>query len=469
MEDITLNNEQIEFHKARVFDKHPEVKLIEPCKIGDGIVHFLLVQRENLIQKFANSEVSSTFFIPASGSGSRMFQFLYNFLDQPNEDNRGQVEKFLNNMEEFAFFQKLPMEIKKKLKSHNVNLDEFVAFLLNAEGMGYGELPKGLIPFHKNGPFVLNPFQEQILQGIKVNEENGKFHYTVNPTHQETISHNIKSTEELSGRKYDVSFSIQNKDTDAIAFDRDQNVKTLEDGSILKRPAGHGALLENLNAIDSDVIFIKNIDNIQHYQKSKEATETWKYLGGVALWFREEQLRILKNPNLEEVLELNRTFQFLSNQEIENIKTNDDIISILNRPIRVCGMVRNEGQPGGGPFWIENKGKISKQIVEKSQISMSGDQYRLMVQSVYFNPVMIACINKDMNDQPFDLMKYRDESKFFVVNKKHKGQDILFSELPGLWNGSMAHWNSIFVEVKSDTFSPVKTILDLLESAHLEG
>ena len=321
MEDITLNNEQIEFHKARVFDKHPEVKLIEPCKIGDGIVHFLLVQRENLIQKFANSEVSSTFFIPASGSGSRMFQFLYNFLDQPNEDNRGQVEKFLNNMEEFAFFQKLPMEIKKKLKSHNVNLDEFVAFLLNSDGMAYGELPKGLIPFHKNGPFVLNPFQEQILQGIKVNEEHGKFHYTVNPAHQETISRNIKSTEELSGRKYDVSFSIQNKDTDAIAFDRDQNVKTLEDGSILKRPAGHGALLENLNAIDSDVIFIKNIDNIQHYQKSKEASETWKYLGGVALWFREEQLRILKNPNLEEVLELNRTFQFLSKQEIENIKT----------------------------------------------------------------------------------------------------------------------------------------------------
>ena len=469
MEDNTLINEQIQFHKKRVFDKQPEVKLVEPCKIGEGIVHFLLVQRENLIQKFASSEVSSTFFIPASGSGSRMFQFLYDFLDQPNEENRGQVERFLNNIEELAFFQKLPMEIKKKLKSHNVNLDEFVTFLLNSDGMAYGELPKGLIPFHKNGPFVLNPFQEQILQGIKVNEENGKFHYTINPKHQLTIADNIRSTQELSGRNYDVTFSVQNPCTDSVAFDTDQNVKTLEDGSILKRPAGHGALLENLNEIDSDVIFIKNIDNIQHYQKSKEAIETWKYLGGVALWFREEQQRILQNPNLEELVELNRVFQFLSTQEIESIKTNEDIINILNRPIRVCGMVRNEGQPGGGPFWIEDQGKITKQIVEKSQISMSGDQYRLMVQSVYFNPVMIACINKDMNNKPFDLLKYRDESKFFVVNKKVKGQDILFSELPGLWNGSMAHWNSIFVEVKSDTFSPVKTILDLLSSGHLEG
>jgi hypothetical protein len=469
MEDLTLNNQQIAFQKTRVFDKHPEVKLIEPCKIGDGIVHFLLVQRENLIQKFTNAGASSTFFIPASGSGSRMFQFLYDFLEQPNEDNRGQVERFLNNMEEFAFFQKLPIDIKKNLKSHNVNLDEFVAFLLNAEGMAYGELPKGLIPFHKNGPFVLNPFQEQILQGIKVNEENAKFHYTINPAHQESISHNIKSTEELSGRKYDVSYSIQNQSTDAIAFDRDKNALILEDGSILKRPAGHGALLENLNKINTDIIFIKNIDNLQHYQKSKEAIETWKYLGGVALWFREEQLRILKNPNLEDLLELNRVFQFLSKQEIENIETNEQVITVLNRPIRVCGMVRNEGQPGGGPFWIEDQGKITKQIVEKSQITMSGDQYRLMVQSVYFNPVMIACINKDINNEPFDLMKYRDESKFFVVSKKQKGQDILFSELPGLWNGSMAHWNSIFVEVKSDTFSPVKTILDLLEAAHLEA
>lgn len=469
MEDNTLINEQIQFHKKRVFDKQPEVKLVEPCKIGEGIVHFLLVQRENLIQKFTSSEVSSTFFIPASGSGSRMFQFLYDFLDQPNEENRGQVERFLNNIEELAFFQKLPMEIKKKLKSHNVNLDEFVTFLLNSDGMAYGELPKGLIPFHKNGPFVLNPFQEQILQGIKVNEEHGKFHYTINPIHQLTIADNIRSTQELSGRNYDVTFSVQNPCTDSVAFDLDQNVKTLEDGSILKRPAGHGALLENLNEIDSDVIFIKNIDNIQHYQKSKEAIETWKYLGGVALWFREEQQRILQTPNFEELVELNRVFQFLSTQEIESIKTNEEIVAVLNRPIRVCGMVRNEGQPGGGPFWIEDQGKITKQIVEKSQISMSGDQYRLMVQSSYFNPVMIACINKDINNQPFDLLKHRDESKFFVVNKKVKGQDILFSELPGLWNGSMAHWNSIFVEVKSETFSPVKTILDLLESAHLEG
>lgn len=468
MENSTINNDQIEFQKAKVFGDQPEVKLVAPCKIGEGIIHFLQVQRENLIQKFEKASIHSTFFIPASGSGSRMFQFLYDFLDQPTEENRSQVEKFLNNIEDFAFFQKLPIEIRKKLRSHDVNLDEFVEFLLSNQGMGFGELPKGLIPFHKNGPFVLNPFQEQILQGIKVNEENTKFHYTIKPEHESKVKSGIQSTEELSGGKYDVSFSKQNKASNAIAFDAAHDVKLCAEGNILTRPAGHGALLENLNAIASDIIFIKNIDNVQHFGKSEEAINTWKYLGGIALWFQEEQRKLIAAPSLEGLKELNKHFQFISENDLATISKKKEIVEILNRPFRVCGMVRNEGQPGGGPFWVEDHGKTSKQIVEKSQISMRGEQYRLMVQSTYFNPVMIAAVNKDANDQNFDLTKFRDDSKFFVVNKKYKGQDIFFSELPGLWNGSMAHWNSIFVEIPSSTFSPVKTVLDLLEAAHRE-
>lgn len=467
MQTGQLTDVHIEQQRERVFGKQPEIKLLGPCKLGNGILHLLQVQRDNLIHKFDHSDICTSFFIPASGSGSRMFQFLYDFVNSPNEENRGQIERFLNYIEDFPFFQKLPSEVRKKLRSHDVNLEEFIHFLLNDQETGLGSLPKGLIPFHKNGPFVLNPFQEHILQGTKIKEEKAVFHFTVHPDYIQRIQDVIHSSEILTGNKYDVRFSVQNETSNAIAFDANGNLASDEHGKVITRPAGHGALLENLNTIQSDLIFIKNIDNVQHYAKSKESVETWKYLGGIALWFDEERTKLFNNPSLEDFIILNRTFQIIPEEEAAKAGK-DDIIRILNRPFRVCGMVRNEGQPGGGPFWIEEDGKISKQIVEKSQISMNPHQYNMMVQSSYFNPVMIAAMNKDKNGLPFDLAEFCDENKFFVVKKKHKGKDIRFAELPGLWNGSMAYWNSIFVEVPSTTFSPVKTVLDLLDNAHRE-
>ena len=217
-----MNSSDIEIQRARVFGEQPEVNLVAPCKMGEGIIHFLQVQRDNLIKSFEKAAVKSTFFIPASGSGSRMFHFLFEFLERPNEENRGQVERFLNNMEDFAFFQKIPLEIREKLKSHNVNLDEFVDYLLKKDGMSYGDMPKGLIPFHKIGPFVLNPFQEQILQGIKVNEGNSSFHYSIKQEHEAAIANGIESTEQLSGGNFDVTFSVQNDATNSVAFDKNQ-------------------------------------------------------------------------------------------------------------------------------------------------------------------------------------------------------------------------------------------------------
>lgn len=464
---MTIDQELIDAHRAIVFGPQPEVKLVAPCKVGEGIVNFPAQQQEELIEKFTKSDIDSTFFIPASGSGSRMFQFLYDFLEEPTEQNRSQVEKFLNHVEEFAFFRKLPADIRKKLRTHDINLDEFVQFLLSKEGMGFGDLPKGLIPFHKSGPFILNPFQEQILQGIRVHDKQASFHYTVKSSHENFVKEGIKSTEDLSGTGYNVSFSQQNRATNAIAFGTNQEPMLCDEGDVLRRPAGHGALLENLNDLHADMIFIKNIDNVQHYSKSEEAIDTWRYLGGVALWFGEEMQKLITNPSLEGLRALNAEFQFLPEDGLDSIALKD-VKDILNRPFRVCGMVRNEGQPGGGPFWIEDKGKISKQIIEKSQITMRGEQYRLMVQSTYFNPVMIVAVNKDHAGNAFNLLDYRDESKFFVVKKKYKGQEIFFHELPGLWNGSMANWNSVFVEIPSTTFSPVKTVLDLLDAAHME-
>ncbi len=467
MKSVQMDENIIDTQREKVFGTQPELKLVGPCKLGEGIINSDDEQKELLINKFENTKLKTTFFIPASGSGSRMFQFLFDFIENPTEENTSQVERFFNNIEDFAFFNKLPFEVRKKIIDHDVNLDEFVRFLLTESGMGFGELPKGLIPFHKNGPFVLNPYQEQLLQGLQVKEENTSFHYTIKATFENIISKELNSLKGVIGQEVDVNFSYQDVLTDAIAFDDDKNPLLLENGDILTRPSGHGALLENLNSIDSDLIFIKNIDNVQHYAKSKVSQDTWKYLGGMAVWFQEKINKLIKSPNKEELIKLNNRYQFL-NDEFINILSEEEIPNLLNRPFRVCGMVRNEGQAGGGPFWVEENGKITKQIVEKSQINLRGKQYRLMVQSTHFNPVVIVAVNKDINGKPFNLFEYCDDSKYFVVNKKYKGKSISFSELPGLWNGSMAYWNTIFVEIPSKSFSPVKTVLDLLGKAHRE-
>ena len=467
MKSVQVDENIIDLQREKVFGFQRELNLVSPCKLGEGIINSVDEKKEILINKYENTQLKTTFFIPASGSGSRMFQFLFDFIEEPTEENTSQVEKFFNNIKEFAFFNKLPFEIRKKIFNKDLILDEFVRFLLTETGMGFGELPKGLIPFHKNGPFVLNPYQEQLLQGLQVKEENTSFHYTIKGAFENIISKELSSLKGVIGQDVDVSFSYQDIQTDAIAFDDDKNPLLLENGEILTRPSGHGALLENLNSIDSDLIFIKNIDNVQHYAKSKVSQDTWKYLGGMAVSFKEKITNLIKSPNKEELIKLNNRYQFLHENFINSI-SEEEIPNLLNRPFRVCGMVRNEGQAGGGPFWVEENGKITKQIVEKSQINLRGKQYRLMVQSTHFNPVVIVAVNKDINGKPFNLFEYCDDSKYFVVNKKYKGKSISFSELPGLWNGSMAYWNTIFVEIPSKSFSPVKTVLDLLGKAHRE-
>lgn len=457
---------KIREQKNKVTGSHPEVILISPCKIGEGILQISQQLQQNLIDLFEKEACSSCFFIPASGSGSRMFQFLFDFLESPDEENRSSVEKFLNHISEFAFFQQLPIEVRKKIETHDLDLDEFVTFLLKEEGMGYGDLPKGLIPFHKNDPFILTPFQEHVLQGVRVKEENVSFHFTVKSRFESSVKKGISQAQGLTGQFYNVSFSDQNCETNAIAFDEVGNPFIDENGEVLERPAGHGALLENLNKIESDIIFIKNIDNVQHLSKSNDTINVWKLLGGLLVEYKKEAERIFNAPSNEDFKNLNDRYQLFDPKKVADM-TSEEIKKVLNRPVRICGMVRNEGQPGGGPFWINDNGNITKQIIEKAQITMKGEQYRLMVQSTYFNPVMIAASTKDMYGNKFNLEDYKDDSKFFVVRKKYKGQDIRFMELPGLWNGSMANWNSIFVEIPSTTFSPVKTVLDLLDNSHL--
>jgi hypothetical protein len=260
------------------------------------------------------------------------------------------------------------------------------------------------------------------------------------------------------------SHSNQKKETDAFCFTADQEL-FVEDGNPVRRPAGHGALLGNLNDLDNDLVLIKNIDNVQHLQKSEIGNRYWKVMIGVLNAFKAD-LRELKSDFSESGLkELNNKYQFLSEQEVEII-LQQGIDSICNRPTRVCGMVKNEGKPGGGPFWVDHNGLISKQIIEKIQISDAEDQQSIVETSTHFNPVYIALSKSNVNGERLDLEEYVDHSLNLVVKKDHKGTSITYRELPGLWNGSMGDWNTIFVEVPVEVFSPVKSVVDLFSEAH---
>ncbi|HLU86297.1 MAG TPA: DUF4301 family protein [Taishania sp.] len=461
-----MNNEQTIIDQLdKIKSNQTNVVLFSPCRIGEGILQLGNLERDNLIFKFKKGHYSQTYFIPASGSGSRMFAFLFDYFNQQEASDFGSIERFMNHIQEFAFYHTLPLEIRERIASDTISIEELITYLLGEEGLNFASLPKGLVPFHYLEPFVLNPFQEHILQGDKLSNGKVKFHFTIQPEFEKKIAESIKSLELLTAKKYDVSFSVQSKESDSYAFTKDGEL-AMDNGEVIRRPAGHGALLENLNQIDSDIVFIRNIDNIQHFDNSQQSADAWAILGGMLQDFRQKMNVVAAKPTKDYLVELNQQYQFLSPSEINAIKTEADILKIINRPIRVCGMVRNEGQPGGGPFWIDDNGVITKQIVEKAQISMQPDQFKLMIKSTHFNPVMMALCPKDLNGNKLDLNDYKDESKYFVVNKQHKGQDIQYIELPGLWNGSMANWNTLFVEISQSTFSPVKTILDLLVDDH---
>lgn len=461
----TTFEEQQQRILANASGSHPEVRLVKACTPQDGIVILSDSEKKELESFFLQDESKKTFFTPASGSGSRMFQFLFDFIQEPNETNRSNVERFLNHIEDFAFFYQFPEDIQLQLRNRSMAIDSFVSYILNNKGMGLAHLPKGLIPFHKYGPFILNPFQEHVLQGRKVSPKNTIFHFTVTKKFEGEIDKHLQYLNGMTGMSSDIQFSEQNLETHAFAFNPDGSPALCEDGEQLRRPAGHGALLENLSNLDSELIFIKNIDNVQHLNQSSKSIETQRVLGGLLLRIRKDVNDLLSNWSSDEFVRLNETYQLYDQSFVSTLNSSEQQ-ALLKRPFRICGMVRNEGQPGGGPFWINDNGVISKQIIEKAQISTSSDQFRVMIQSTHFNPVMLVCQGKNSDGSAIDFEQFRDNEKYFVVQKKYQGKEIAFTELPGLWNGSMEHWNSVFVEIPSDTFSPVKTILDLLDAAH---
>lgn len=465
---MTTNQEQqIIDQREKVSQANPKLNIVAPCRIGNGILQLTESEWDYYYNSFKNLNCKIGVFIPASGSGSRMFEFLFDFLSNPTDENRSLVERFLNRIQKFAFFRHLPLELQTKLINFEVSLDDFANYLLHKEGMAYGEMPKGLIPFHVLEPFVLNPIQEHIVQSnlLRVNELH--FHFTIQKRFEDFFKKTINQIEGLTGTNFQVSYSEQNQETDSYVFDLEGNLVVNEENQPLRRPAGHGALLHNLQSVEGELIFIKNIDNVQHYSKSQPSIKVWSALGSLLFEFKQVLKSIEAKLNLDKLKELNKKYDVFSASEIEEIKTNEQLIELINRPIRICGMVRNEGQPGGGPFHVEENGIVRKQIVEKAQISNNPDQYKQMVQSTHFNPVMMVLSTTNLKGEKLDLTQFCDDSKYFVVSKKQKGKEVRFIELPGLWNGSMANWTTLFVEVPNETFSPVKTVLDLLNEAHL--
>lgn len=466
---MTITHSVIASQKDRVFGIQPKVELVEPCRIGRGIMKLTPDQKADTIKTFQNYNSIPTFFIPASGSGSRMFQFLFDFLDNPTEENRGQVERFLNHLEDFAFYRRIDRSMRNQLTEGRIDLSDFVHYIVGTSGLGLGDLPKGLVPFHNYGYFILNPFQEHVLQAAKLSDGLAQVHFTINLKHRERIEASIDQVHEISGYAIETTFSEQDINSDSIAFNTDGSVFELNAGQPLTRPSGHGALLDNLNAVSADIVFIKNIDNVQCAAAANESLETFSLLGGLLLNLSRD-LRstlvegVLDRAKLEEIVQL---YQLVEEADYVLNRTDSELVNWINRPRRVCGMVRNEGQPGGGPFWVKDKsGNVTKQIVEKAQIESNGNQFSIMVKSSHFNPVMIACDMRDLEGQKHDLNDFRDEQAYFVVKKRFKGQDILFAEQPGLWNGGMADWTTVFVEIPTSTFTPVKTVLDLLGDAH---
>ena len=460
----SINTEKIKEQKEKVFSNNPEVQLVAPCIVGNGILQISDETIEFYKNTFENSIQRIGFFIPASGSGSRMFQFLQDFLVEPTDENRSLVERFFNKIDSFAFFNHLPKEIQSNLLNKTQDIHEFITYLLSENGLNYSQLPKGLIPFHKYEGYDLNPFQEQILQISKLAIQS-IVHFTIQAEYESEIKASIHNF--VHGNAINVVFSEQDKATNSIAFTNDGGVLIDDSGKMLTRPAGHGALLSQLNSFDEEVVIVKNIDNVQHQEYTFTSIDTMKVLGGFLSQFKREAKLLFENVSLKQFIAFNEKYHLLDESELLTINDTAQISALLNRPIRVCGMVKNEGQPGGGPFWVKSNGVVSKQIVEKSQISLKGEQYHLMAQSSHFNPVMIALSTKDLSGNKIDLLNFKDDNNFFIVHKKQNGVPIRFMELPGLWNGGMAYWNTIFVEIPSDAFSPVKSVLDLLTNFHL--
>ena len=469
-----ISEEQLKAQLDRFKTGFDSLTIIAPATIKDGILKLSEEQIKTAIEDYRNAEIDVLKFVPASGAASRMFKNLFAFLESNGKDEKENASRFFEKIENFAFFNDLK-EVFENKSTHSFEEKigeqdiQVIASLLTEDGLNYGNLPKGLLKFHRYEDQSKTPAQEHLQEGVAYakKKERVKIHFTVSPAHTELFQkHTKEALKSYPTVDMKIDFSIQKESTDTVAVDSDNNLFRNEGGEILFRPAGHGALLENLDQLDAEVIFIKNIDNVVP-DRLKEITIKYKEaIGGVLLSYQAKAFDLLRKADAGEDISVEGT-SLLAEMGAKGAFSLDEVVQNLNRPIRVCGMVKNEGEPGGGPFWVKSGNMETLQIVESAQIDSSNDEQRsIFEKSTHFNPVDIVCGVKNYKGEKFELLAYRDDNTGFITEKSYQGKKIKAMELPGLWNGSMAHWNTIFVEVPLITFNPVKTIMDLLKANH---
>lgn len=493
--NLAAVNQQIEYFRTGF----PYLPVVAAASAGNGILKPGFEEMEKYIREFeeaAESGLSLLKFVPASGAASRMFKALFSALEslvsgKTEEEvlaSNKEAREFYENISAFAFHGELMGSIEKQ--GLPVNFRNLLEFLLTPKGLGYGSLPKGLLLFHRYDDCRRTPFEEHLVEGARYARDNRdvvRLHFTVSPEHESGFTgllDRVKERyEQFFGVQFEVGFSHQKPSTDTIAVDPNNEPFREKDGSLLFRPGGHGALLDNLNDLDNDLIFIKNIDNVVP-DSLKETTFRYKKgLAGILLHYQKHIFRFQKELNekhhtaldsaiLAEAANFLEHELFVKPAENQYYTEKEDLYIYLkekyNRPLRVCGMVKNEGEPGGGPFWAKNSdGTVSLQIAESVQIDPQNPvQQKIASTATHFNPVDLICGVKNYKGEKFNLLNFRDPQTGFISLKSKDGRDLKAQELPGLWNGAMSDWNTLFVEVPAETFNPVKTVNDLLRPQH---
>ena len=481
----------------------PYLKIVNSASISSGILKFSKSEEQNLVRLYEDniSSFRVVKFVPASGAASRMFKSLIELLSAGQNPDKStphdnkldpRQEEIFSRIESFAFIDDLNFalseegfELDKLLKEEQYST--ISRFILKSQGLNYENLPKALIKFHFYPGFSRTSLEEHLADAaFFAVDENGvaNLHYTISPEHEplfrKKLSDVISQYEKTYNVKFNIGFSFQKPSTDTIAVDMDNKPFRLSDQSFFFRPGGHGALIDNLNELDYDLVFVSNIDNVAPERMKEVIVHNKKLLGGVLIHYEQRISKYLKQLDarakvtadlIQEVRGFLDTDLNIYN-ELAGSYNQEELIEYfrkkLNRPIRVCGMVRNVGEPGGGPFFAQNEdGTTSLQIVESSQIDLEVSENKIIFENAsHFNPVDLVCKLTDYKGTKFDLLEYRDMQTGFISQKSKDGRDLKALELPGLWNGAMSDWNTFFVEVPITTFNPVKTLNDLLRPEH---
>jgi len=497
------------YHQLKSFrNGFPFAELAGPCLLNDGIVHLEAetIRALEMAGRQAAEQERILKFVPASGAATRMFKDLLSFYhpscpsdEKEKRQARKECDEFFSNIKKFAFYEDLKQALKrgghdidKLLENHEYSV--ILEFLLTPRGLNYGELPKGMIPFHSYGGLSRTAFEEHLLDAAGYTKDisgKSRIHFTV-PSEAEASIKSLFSVliekYKKQGLAFEVQLSTQKSSTDTIAVDLENKPFRDAKGRLVFRPGGHGALIENLNELAADVVFIRNIDNIAAERLLPEICFYKRVLAGYLVSLQKEIFALLKELNdckilpfrLDEIIEnipaklgwkSQRGHNYMMPEELRMASGEEKrrfLISRLNRPLRVCGMVPNCGEPGGGPFWVrDSDGFMSCQIVESSQVNMNiPEQKAIWQSSTHFNPVDLVCGLRNVHGENFNLSDFIDPNTGFISVKSKDGRELKALELPGLWNGAMARWNTVFVEVPLSTFNPVKTVMDLLKTAH---